>query len=136
MRNDDLSIEKPNTILKPKPNYYNRVLMMDVDVNSPTFAKIPPLNSSSDTSVVVRKDLKPRHLLQVRTLIEYASQFAQKYNKFVRQGATVGNGRSVGEDDVVERWFNATAFKRFFNDTKRVEQAKNSEAWEGVECPV
>lgn len=115
------------------PNDFSEALLLDVDVTSPSLGL--PLQKPGGTALVVRKDLKPLHISQLKALIGFCMMLSRAF-RGVREQESAGLAAPMASLSLVARFFQPQAFRDYFADMKKTETAQCPEMWEGVECPV
>lgn len=117
-------------------NQYIEALFLDPDASSPAFGQsLWDKERAKGSAVVIRKDLKPLHFVQVKAAISFCSMVMQLFKTDVGN-VTEATAKESLKHDLAARFINAEAFRRFFEDMKKAEKDDIPKAWEAVDCPV
>ena len=107
-------------------------LCLETAHQSPGFGLNRPFGATGGM-MVTREDGKDLHVMQLIALVRYAKVVQGEIGK---AGCKGNEGGEETRKDIVDKWVNKDAFKKFFEELKKVGVAEEPQAWAGVECLV
>ena len=84
--------------------------------------------------MLVRDDGEKIHVKHLVTLVRYARIVLREIQDISSKKAE--ENFAGKKKEIVSKWLNPKAFKKFFDESKEVGMAEESKGWVGAECPV
>lgn len=114
------------------PNMWAQMLGFDPNPNSTTFGTSKWVQYPRGPTFIMRADGEPLHINHLNAVVQFTSRLYQLF-AFFRKNET--ECEEMDKEVLAKVYCPLEAFKKFYDDMKRIESKVDAKSWEGVEFP-